>query len=245
MPYRFSGRAGRVAAPFQLDPGVVGAVAPDVGRDERAPDDDAELAAGDVGEDRGGELLPKPLPSKSGSISVWRSSIVPSPWRYWLNPASLAPSRASKRRRSGTSTTRSSSGEGESAAGGSTRSARSRTSSRVPPMLWTFWPWSSVAGDDVVLRPGRLPAAGAGGSQGLAACGHGGTSWAPCATRHRFVTVAERLRDAGRHEMATGSGTKDDPWVLKTPPGHVASTRCSATTRPTRRRSSARSAGRS
>ena len=41
--------------------------------------------------------------------------------------------------------------------------------------------------------------------------------------------------------MATGSGTKEDPWQLQDAAGHVRATRCGATSRPIRRPSSARS----
>ena len=44
--------------------------------------------------------------------------------------------------------------------------------------------------------------------------------------------------------MTSGSGTKDDPWQLKTRAGLVATTRCTATRPATRPRSSARSARR-
>src|SRR5690349_1445657 len=52
----------------------------------------------------------RPCPSKRGSVSVWMKAIRPGRRRYSVKPATSPSTRISKRDRSGTSTTRMSSG---------------------------------------------------------------------------------------------------------------------------------------
>src|SRR5690349_17390158 len=122
---------------------VVGLVATQVGRDERAPDGDRKATADHVGEDALGELAADALALVVGvDLGVEQldrtvaDAVLAEPDDLRADPGleAFALRRVDDRDLAGRGWGR------QSASSGSTRSARCRTSSRVPAMLWTRRP---------------------------------------------------------------------------------------------------------